>query len=1029
MTAHKRLGGLGVAVIGMAGRFPGARSVAELWDNVCRGVESISFFSDEELLGAGVSPELLKDPRYVKAYGFLDGFDMFDAAFFGYTPREAELMDPQQRLFLECAWEALENAGYAPNGCHFPVGVFAGQSFPLYFLAHVYPATGPQGFVEAMQLLLVNDKDYLTSRVAYKLNLRGPVVTVQTACSTSLVAAHLACQSLLAGECDMALAGGVTVSSFRREGYLYEEGGVLSADGHCRAFDAGASGTAGGNGVAIVVLKRLADAVADGDTIYAVIRGSAVNNDGSDKVGFTAPSVDAQAAVIREALTVAGVRPDTVGYVEAHGTGTLLGDPVEIAALKQAFGRTARRGYCAVGSVKTNVGHLYAAAGAAGLIEAALALANKTLPPSLHFRRPNPNIDLDGSPFYVITQLAGWKAGRTPRRAGVTSLGIGGTNAHVVLEEAPSGEGSGRSRPWHLLSLSAKTEAALEAATADLARHLERHADLKLADVAYTLHVGRSAFDCRRAVVVRDTRDAVTALSAPRVGLALTGRASAEERPLAFLFPGQGTQYVNMSLGLYQAEPAFRATIDRCSAILAALGLDLRACLYPDQAQMDEAERRLSRTDVAQPALFAVEYALASMLMEWGVRPTAMLGHSIGEYVAACLAGVFSLEDALALVAARGRLIQAAPGGAMLAVHLPAGEVVGRIGPDLSLAAVNAPSVCTVAGPVAAVQALAEHLAAQGVECRRLHTSHAFHSWMMDPLLEPLAREVEKVKLNAPRLPYLSNVTGTWITREEARDPTYWARHLRQTVRFCEGVQELQAEPDTVFIEVGPGRALTTLVRPGTRDPRVAAVSTLPHPRSGDPEVAFLLGALGRLWLLGVAVDWGRFYGGERRRRVPLPTYPFQRQRFWVEAPAPVTGAPPAAGTPRQVAAETAGTDAGAVAGADAGSPPAGRARPDLPTPYAPPQTGLQRAITAVWEEVLGFRGVGIHDDLFELGGYSLVAAQVVVRLREVLSLDIPLRSVFEGPTIARLAEVAEALFIQKLEQSPPGAWRHEDGP
>ncbi len=879
-----------IAIIGMAGRFPGARNLDEFWQNLRDGVESITFFTDEEAIAAGVDPALVKNPHYVKANGVLEDVDLFDAAFFGFNPREAEIMDPQHRLFLECAWEALENAGYDPETFDGLIGVYAGASLSTYLLFHLLPNRELVESLHSDQLAIGNGRDYLPTRVSYKLNLRGPSVNVQTACSTSLVAVHLACQALLNYECDIALAGGVSVDVPQKRGYLYLEGGISSPDGHCRAFDARAQGTVGGNGVGIVVLKRLEDALADGDTIHAVIKGSAINNDGSLKVGYTAPSVEGQAEVIATAQALAGVDPETITYIEAHGTGTALGDPIEIAALTQVFrAGTQARGFCAIGSVKTNIGHLDAAAGVAGLIKTVLALKHRMIPPSLNFERPNPQIDFEHSPFYVNTRLRAWEppAEGIPRRAGVSSFGIGGTNAHVIVEEAPPAEPSGPSRPWQLLLLSARTDSALEAATANLARHLKEHPDLNLADVAYTLQVGRHAFDYRRMVVCRDREEAVSALEGLDPRQVRTAFCEPGERPIAFMFTGQGAQYPNMAQELYRVEPTFREQVDRCADLLRPhLGFDLRDLLYPDDGALDEAAERLRQTAITQPALFVIEYALAHLWMEWGIRPQAMIGHSIGEYVAACLAGVFSLEDALALVAARGQMMQSLPGGAMLSLPLSEEEVRPLLNEALSLAVINAPNLCVVSGPTEAIEALESRLAEQKVAYRRLHTSHAFHSPMMEPILERFARRVAQVDLRPPQIPFLSNVTGTWITPEEATDPHYWARHLRQTVRFADGVGELLKEPARILLEVGPGRTLSTLVRrhPDWTPDRVVLPS-LRHPKDRESDVAFLLSTLGRLWLAGVSVDWSGFYAHETRRRLPLPTYPFQRQRYWIERP------------------------------------------------------------------------------------------------------------------------------------------------
>ncbi len=981
-----------IAVVGMAGRFPGAPDLERFWQNLRDGVESIRVFSDEELVAAGLDPALLADPRLVKARGALDGADLFDAAFFDYPPREAQLLDPQQRLFLECAWEALEDAGYGADGWRGRVGVFAGVTENTY--VHGLLANSDLLRTVGRQAIsIANNHDYLPTRVSYKLNLRGPSINVQTACSTSLVAVHLACRALLAGDCDLVLAGGASVSAREVSGYLYEEGGIASPDGHTRAFDARARGVVGGSGAGVVVLKRLADALADGDTVRAVIRGTASNNDGSLKVGFTAPSVEGQAEAIRNAQLAAGVDPATIQYVEAHGTGTAMGDPIEVAALTRAFREaTGELGFCAIGSVKTNVGHLDAAAGAAGLIKTVLALQHREVPPSLHFEEPNPAIDFAASPFYVAARLAPWAApDGLPRRAGVSSFGIGGTNAHAVLEEAPEPLPSGPARPAQLLVLSSKTAAALERATERLAEWLERRPELtpeELADVAFTLQVGRKAFRHRRTLVCRGAGEAVALLRGGDLRRLRTHTAGAPAGA-TFLFPGQGAQRPGMGAGLYREEPAYRAALDRCCELLAPeLGFDLRPLLHaaPDD---EEAAARLAETAVTQPALFAVEHALAQLWVGWGVRSVAMLGHSIGEYVAACLAGVFTLEEAVRLVAARGRLMQSLPPGAMLGVPLPEAEVAGLLAahPELSLAAVNAPASCVVSGPREAITAFREELGRKGLDTRPLRTSHAFHSAMMEPALPAFREAVAGVELRAPEVPYLSNLTGAWITREEATDPEYWVRHLRSTVRFADGLAALLGQPGRVLLEVGPGRTLATLAN---QYPQKGAaeliVATLGRPQDSAVELDALLEAAGRVWAAGLEIDWERFHGPGHRRRVPLPTYPFERKRHWVEW------------RPGRAAAAVA------VLSSDDGErevePPAEPA-----AGFVPPRNPAEEGVAAAWAELLGVPQVGAFDDFFELGGSSLMAVQLGSRLRDDFGVQLPSNFLLETSTVADLAE------------------------
>ncbi|WP_225409748.1 non-ribosomal peptide synthetase/type I polyketide synthase [Stigmatella hybrida] len=886
----------GVAIIAMAGRFPQAATLERFWDNLRQGVEARSEFTDAEMLADGADPSRISQPGYVRSGFVLDEVERFDAGFFDLSPRDTEILDPQHRVFLECCWEALERAGYVSKTYRGLISLFAGAGASSYLYANLMSRPDVVQGMGTFQVGISNDKDFLPPRVSHKLALRGASIAVQTACSSSLVAVHLACQSLLTGESDIALAGGVSIALPQRTGYAYQEGGVLSPDGHCRTFDAQAAGMVRGSGAGVVVLKRLADAIADGDPILAVIRGSAVNNDGEARLGYTAPSVEGQAAVISEALGMADVPPETVTYVEAHGTATPLGDPIEVTALTKAFrarnkGNAAMR--CALGSVKTNIGHLDAAAGIAGVIKTVLALQHRELPPTLHFERPNPKLDLTSGPFFVNDTLRPWETGGMPRRAGVSSFGIGGTNAHLVLEEAPPREETKPDhRPWQLLTLSARSAPALEAATANLQAWLQEHPMAELGQVAHTLQVGRQRFEHRRVLVCRDADDARGVLEARSPQRLLSATQESTSRPVVFLFPGQGAQYVGMGRELYESQPAFRKQVDDCCTRLRpTLGFDLREVLFPPaDADLAAAEARLVQTSVTQPALFVISYALAKLWMSLGVSPQAMIGHSVGEYVAACLSGVMTLEDALALVAVRGQLMQTLPSGAMVSVALPEAELRPLLGPALSLAAVNGPSLCVASGPTELVEALEAVLAQRKAEYRRLHTSHAFHSAMMDPILDAFSTKVRGIRLSRPRKPYVSNLTGQWISEKEATDPGYWVEHLRQCVRFSDGVKRLLEDEANVFLEVGPGTSLGALVRQ-TAQPqgRRTTLSSLRHPRESVAGRARFLETVGQLWLAGAPLELSGLHPAGHRRRLPLPTYPFQRERYWID-PRPGAG-------------------------------------------------------------------------------------------------------------------------------------------
>ncbi|TDP95213.1 SDR family NAD(P)-dependent oxidoreductase [Labedaea rhizosphaerae] len=882
-----------IAIIGMAARVPGARDVRQFWRNLADGVESVRRFSREEQLAAGVPEHLVDDENFVPAAPVLDDVEYFDAAFFGMTSREAQLSDPQQRLFLELAHTALEDGGYDPARYDGQIGVYGGMGNEDYRWRHLRNNPKIMASSGALSVSLGSSSDFLATFTSYKLNLRGPSFTVLTACSTSLVALHLACESLRNGECDMALAGGVCIELPLGAGYLPAEGGVLAADGHCRPFDADATGTLWGSGGGVLLVKRLSEAIEDGDDIRAVILGDAINNDGSTKVGFTAPSVDGQAEVIAQALGMADIDPRTISYVEAHGTATALGDPIEVAALTNAFhSGTDETGWCALGSVKSNIGHLSQGAGVAGVIKTVLAMRHGLIPPTLHFEKPNPQLDLPSTPFYVNATLSKWDANGTPRRAGVSSFGMGGTNAHILLEEAPALDLRRTDRrPAALLRLSARSQAALSAMLDQLATHLGEHPELDLADVAHTLRVGRAKHPHRAVVVAGDPADAVLALRDRKRRQA--GIAGAQPPSVAFLFSGQGSQYPGMAAELYEHEPVFRTAVDECVDAFGETGATVRSALLDASA-----EEPLRGTDITQPALFAIEYGLAQLWLSWGVRPGAMIGHSIGELVAATLAGVFTLADAARLVVTRGRLMQAMPAGAMLAVRADESEIAALLPEGLSIATVNGPGTCVVAGATELVDAFAQALSDNGTSSKRLKTSHAFHSPTMDPVLDEFAAAVAAVPLRAPSMPFLSNVTGTWITGEQATDPRYWARQVRETVRFGQCVATVLAKGSWAFVECGPGKQLAGLVRmqlpKGDKD-ALPPLPSLPPPGEKARPLDLLYGAAGRLWTVGV--DLSDDSCGASGRRVSLPTYPYERKYYWID-PAPVDAAAAAVAAP-----------------------------------------------------------------------------------------------------------------------------------
>nr|AEU11005.1 NpnA [Nostoc sp. 152] len=905
-SSRQSVGNADIAVIGMSCRFPGANNIDEFWQNLANGVESISFFTEAEIIAAGVDPTLVKNPNYVKAKPILSDVESFDADFFGYSSREAELMDPQQRLLLECAWESLENAGYNPLTYNGAIGIYAGAVMNTYLLNNVYPnrhqldvndnlQVATMDSMGGLQLMVANDKDYLTTRISYKLNLTGPSVNVQTACSTSLVAIHMACANLLSGESDMVLAGGVSINAPQKVGHLYQEGMIVTPDGHCRAFDAQAQGTIFGSGVGLVVLKRLQDAIADQDHIYAVVKGSATNNDGGTKVGYMAPNGDGQTAVVTEAMTMAGVDAETIGYVEAHGTGTPMGDPIEIGGLTQAFrASTQSKNFCGIGSVKTNVGHLQIASGVVGFIKTVLSLYHKQIPPSLHFEQPNPQLDLPNTPFYVNTTLKDWHTQDYPRRAGVNSLGIGGANAHVILEEAPEPlvVNNEFERPYHLLTLSAKSEEALAQLRHRYEEFLISNTDVSIADICYTANVGRSHFNHRLAIVANSREQLLEQLASH----GKTSQIGKKPPKIAFLFTGQGSQYINMGRELYETQPLFRQTLEQCNEILRPyLEHSLLEVLYPQGKQgsrgaegAEEAGEQennhsssvaafINQTAYTQPAIFAVEYALYQLWKSWGIEPDVVMGHSVGEYVAACIAGVFSLEDGLKLIAKRGQLMQQLPDGgemvSLIASEEQVREIIAPFHNKVSIAAINSSESIVISGAREDIASLK----LQGIKTKQLQVSHAFHSPLMTPILAEFEQVAKQVTYNQPQIPIISNLTGQ-LADEKITTAEYWVNHISQTVQFALSMETLQNYG--IFLEIGSKPTLLGMGRECLPD---SESQWLPSLRPGVSEWEQILLSLAKLYVAGVQVNWSEFERDYARQKVALPNYPFQRQRYWIE--------------------------------------------------------------------------------------------------------------------------------------------------
>ncbi|MEL6104639.1 MAG: aminotransferase class III-fold pyridoxal phosphate-dependent enzyme [Planctomycetota bacterium] len=1011
------------AIVGMSAKMPGAQDLEQYWENLVQGRESIRFFSGEELDPSLDSRET-SSPGYVAARGIIEDADQFDARFFNLPPRFAEITDPQQRVLLELAWTALEDAGIIPSKTQQRVGVWAGAYTTTYFSKNLL--TNPERLREIGEFNagLYNEKDYLATRIAHALNLNGPAINVNTACSTSLVAVIEGCKSLASGDCDVALAGGVSVHFPQHSGHVHQTGSIFTPDGHCRPFDAQAAGTLFCDGAGLVVLKRLEDARRDRDRIYAVVKGYGINNDGGDKASFSAPSINGQAEAVAMAQAMADVHPETISYIEAHGTATPVGDPIEVAALQTVFeSQTDKKQFCAIGSVKANIGHTVAAAGAAGLIKVAMSMHREQIPATIHYQSPNPQIDFENSPFYVASSLSDWKRGEQPRRAGVSSFGVGGTNAHVILEEAPSvvttshtdTNTSSNRLPLAILPISGKSDAALGENVGRLTAAI-REQPLDLNQVADTLQFGRDAFSHRAAVVVESTTEAVELLETRKAPRFIRRKASGS-REVVFLFPGQGAQYVRMGHNLYERSSIFRESLDRCGEILTPLlGRDLRDVLFPKQGDEESAQEILKNTRFTQPALFALGYSLAKVWLAWGVQPSALIGHSIGEFAAACTSGVFGLEDGLKLIAERGRAMQELPGGSMMSVRLPGSEVESLLSGDLAVGSYNGPSLCVVAGPDDQVGQLRERLESQDVVCRLLHTSHAFHSPMMDAIVDPFEEFVSQFELRPPTIPILSTVTGDWMTDEQAVDPAYWARHLRAPVRFSDAIKAIwdedRGDPSRVLLELGPRKTLATLAKQHAADPKCQlAIPTLTDNADQNAEWQTTLTAVAQIWASGVTIEWERLSGDGKpvvkSEHLSLPTYAFQRQSYFV-----------APGAPQNASQQDARQDSpvrGAVGSEHAPVPRDTDHSATTPSTISIPEVSAVNRIHAiiesvqtVFENTSGFDLVDFDGDttFFEMGLDSLVLTQTAAALQKEMGVDVTFRQLLEETaTVETLAQ------------------------
>ncbi len=996
ITEKEKYTGMEIAIIGMVGKYPGASNLFEFWENLKKGVDSITFFSEKELLETGIDPELIKKPNYVKAKGILKDPECFDYKFFGYSNRDAQIMDPQSRLLHECCYSALDDACYNSENYTGSIGLFIGASTNLHWQAMTFLENINQNVALDFETNQLTEKDEINLRISYNLNLKGPSIFVKTACSTSLTTVHLACRSLLLGECNMALAGGVSMTSPIKQGYLFQEGFVRSSDGHCRAFDEKADGFVVGTGVGMVLLKPLQNAIKDKDNIYAVIKGSALNNDGKRRIGYTAPSVEGQNEVIQQAHQMSQVDPESISFIETHGSGTALGDPIEIEALKKAISSEKKK-TCAIGSVKTNIGHLDAAAGIASLTKAVLALKNKQIPPNVHFNKPNPRLNLQDTPFYINNELIEWPT-NSRRRAAVNSLGMGGSNVHLILEEVPPRENT-KNEDWHQLIFSAKTESSLNNYKNNLSSFLEKSKDSSLYDIEYSLKIGRGVFNHRCFVLGQDT-NSLTSILRESNERKLYKNFFQSKPKVVFMFPGQGVQYFKMGEQLYFKHKVFREQFDICASFIKRYySIDILSVIIGNS---NINQSILLDTSLAQPLIFSFEYALAKLLIQCGIVPDYMIGYSFGEYVAACLSGVFSLEDALKLVVLRGKLMKDAPKGKMISVPLPENELKTILPVGLNIA-INNDDSCIIAGGEHLLNNFELILKEKKIIYFPLDLTHAGHSPSMDSVLEKFELEIQNIAFDKLKIPFISNVTGKEITNEQAMSTRYWVNHLRDTVRFAEGIKSILKDENVILLEVGPGRGLNALVNrfiKMEKRQRVINVSRQFSDKFSDNY--YFLKALGLIWLYGVDVNWLAYYSEKKGNKVSLPHYAFDKFKLPVSKPIVTNHL-----QLHDIKAKNSAIDERIVSDSITITNNV-NLRPTLSSEYVAPSTKTEETIIQVWQNVFGLDNVGVEDDFFELGGDSLKAVAIVSKVQSTFDTSISIQDFFKIPTIKHLAHLVK---------------------